>query len=309
MLLKFWYKALLLIGLSVLSLAVYFALFADGTSDNYYLRFTSRQQSSMILGTSRAAQGILPEIFNESDLDFDGPMYNFAFTMENTPYGPIYLEAINRKLESGTEDGLFILEVNPFSISTETENDDPLQYREVDNFIDTLHLFNMQPNLEYLLSAYAESYYTLMLKSLFDRKSVLRQDGWLDVTVPMDEESVNQRQKAKVEQYRTHILSTYEFSPIRLDALSETIEALLGSGTVLLVRLPTDCTFYEMESGYLPDFDRMMEKLSDVHAVPYINLAPDCSQVKTTDGNHLWKESGRLVSNRLLREAERNMEK
>src|SRR5689334_18034252 len=89
---------------------------ANGTTDEYYLRFTTGKQRSMMLGGSRAAQGLHPSVFNNVDAPslFAGPMYNFAFTMGHSPYGATYREAIARKLDPDTRNGLFILQVDPW---------------------------------------------------------------------------------------------------------------------------------------------------------------------------------------------------
>ena len=74
---------------------------ANGTTDEYYLRFTTERQRSMILGGSRAAQGLHPDILNaRAGADrFEGPLYGFAFTIAHSPYGPAYLHAIVEKLD------------------------------------------------------------------------------------------------------------------------------------------------------------------------------------------------------------------
>ena len=65
---------------------------ADGKTDPFYLRFTTDKQNSLILGTSRAAQGLLPEVLN-SKLNRDD-FFNYSFTLGHSPYGPTYLKSI-----------------------------------------------------------------------------------------------------------------------------------------------------------------------------------------------------------------------
>ena len=54
---KFLFKIFLLI-IFISLLHIIFSFFSDGSTDNFYLRLTSKKQNSMILGTSRSAQGV-----------------------------------------------------------------------------------------------------------------------------------------------------------------------------------------------------------------------------------------------------------
>lgn len=60
---------------------------ADGYTDPFYIRFTTPKQNNLILGTSRAAQGLQPDVFKDI-LETD--VYNYAFTVTHSPYGPTY---------------------------------------------------------------------------------------------------------------------------------------------------------------------------------------------------------------------------
>ena len=44
--------------LPIIGIHLYLASFAGGNTDSFYRRFTSPQQSNLILGNSRAAQGV-----------------------------------------------------------------------------------------------------------------------------------------------------------------------------------------------------------------------------------------------------------
>lgn len=76
---------------------------ADGSTDPFYIRFTTPQQESLILGTSRAAQGLQPKVFDSiSSLD----IYNYAFTIGHSPYGKTYLNSIKKKIRENTKNGV-----------------------------------------------------------------------------------------------------------------------------------------------------------------------------------------------------------
>jgi hypothetical protein len=59
------------------------ALLADGTSDDYYLKFSTPKQGSMILGTSRAKQGLIPSVLSEAIEGGDVKLFNFSFTLKS----------------------------------------------------------------------------------------------------------------------------------------------------------------------------------------------------------------------------------
>ena len=72
-----------IIALIALSLFIWIFSFADGTNDPFYLRFTSPKQNNLIIGTSRAAQGLQPKILNGiCQTEF----YNYAFTLGRSPF-------------------------------------------------------------------------------------------------------------------------------------------------------------------------------------------------------------------------------
>ena len=149
----FWSK----IGGTILLVAIahiVVAFFGDGKTDAYYLRLTTPKQKSLILGTSRAAQGIFPEEFQDliDTFNFEGPLYNFAFTALNSPYGEHYFSAIQQKLDPAAKNGLFVLTVDPWSLSSlQSNTKNNLGGREADLFLGNLNCYTCNPNFEYLL--------------------------------------------------------------------------------------------------------------------------------------------------------------
>lgn len=283
----------------ILSIVTVFAVFwqADGSTDPFYLRFTSNSQSSLILGTSRAAQGILPEVLNEelNRKDF----YNYSFTVGHSPYGAVYLRSIKAKLEKGKKDGIFILAVDPWSVSSRTRDpNDFKHFRENNLSLGEVSLVNYHPNFEYLLDSYSSQYLDILRRGGYD-KVFLHKDGWLEVTVGMDSIELADRIENKVKVYREENLPKYHFSNYRLEYLAKTISYLKSYGEVYLVRLPINSKIFEIENKLVFDFDDKIENLGRKYSVPYFNLTNRNSDFQYTDGNHLYKESGRKVS-RLL---------
>lgn len=279
---------LVLLGLTATGLV----FLANGATDNFYLRFTSpRQTGGLVLGTSRAAQGLRPDVLGPA---LDAEIYNFAFTIAQSPYGPTYLDAIERKLAADAT-GPFLLAVDPWSVSSTTEDpNDSMAYRELDLCLGNTRVLNMDPNPFYLANNLGGSYHSILFP---DRRTVLHEDGWLEVNVPMDEVSVAERTARKVLDY-TGKLETFTPSTHRRDCLVRTIDRLRSHGPVVLVRLPIDPAIMRIEDQYMADFDDWLAPaISSADA--YIDMTDLNDSVDYTDGNHIHSESAVRVSQEL----------
>ena len=134
-----------------------YAVFLTGKqTDDFYKRFTSPQQHSLILGSSRGS-GINPAILDQiiqpkyPNVKF----YNYAFTWGHSPYGPKYLESIKKKLDPATKDGIFVVIVEPTALMvTRSKPDSPEYYFENDKSVAKTNFVNINPNLEYLIESY-----------------------------------------------------------------------------------------------------------------------------------------------------------
>jgi hypothetical protein len=268
---------------------------ADGNTDPFYIRFTTPKQEHLILGTSRAAQGLQPKVF-DSILKLN--MNNYAFTAYHSPYGPVYYESILKKIKPETTDGVFILSVDPWSISSTAKNpNDSLHFREQNAFLNNTPLVNIKPNPFYLIHAFKGNY-TDILKSNNGNQLFLHDDGWLEVTVDMDSSAVSNRTKAKIRSYRTNCLPVYQFSEFRFNYLRKTIAFLSTHGEVYLVRLPVHPEMMAIENEFMPEFDHLMLDLIPSVDV-YLNLTNENKNHQYIDGNHLFKNSGKTVSQKI----------
>ena len=272
-------------------------------TDAYYLRFTTDRQNSLILGSSRSAQGIVPLVINRSDLDFEGALYNFSFTGTHSPYGPVYNDSIRKKIDSNTQGGLFILEVNPKSLSYDsrvTNDDNPDNYREVGLFLDQVKNINVNPNIGYIAKAYKGTVFNL-LSSQFSSSSplYLHKNGWLEVTISMDSEDVKKRVDQKIQKYSANF-KYYRPSYNRRQSLAKLIVMLKHHGRVVLTRLPVSPAFLELENNYAPEFNEEMISISDAHDIEFIDLTSESHKIITTDGNHLYKDSAIDVTRQLV---------
>jgi hypothetical protein len=184
--------------------------FANGKIDNFYLRFTSARQSSLILGNSRSAQGLMPSVIENELRNFshEGSLYNYSFTLSTSPYGPYYLQSIRKKLDPKTRNGLFILSVDPWSISRESALplDDTLKYFESSSIPFNMRFVNQNPNWEYLLKNYDRGWGDMILRNVvYQTQTNLHADGWLEVSVPMDSARQARRVRQRLEIYSKQI--------------------------------------------------------------------------------------------------------
>jgi len=269
-----------------------FSLKAGGYTDPFYRRFTSPRQTSLILGTSRSAQGLLPEVINTVLGRTD--VYNYSFTVLHSPYGPVYLNSITKKLRSQTKNGVFILSVDPWSVSSDKLNpNDSASFKEAGLALGTTTYVNYKPNLHYLVNNFDHFLYKTFLQS---KNEYVHPDGWLEVSVNMDTNEVAKRLKNKVQDYTTNMLAKLSISPMRLKYLISTITFLQQYGKVYLVRLPANPLIMAIDNQFDPQFNNRMSDISSKQGVPFLDLTYLNASMRYTDGNHLYKESGKIVS-------------
>lgn len=274
-------------------------MLADGTSDAFYLRFTTPAQSSLILGTSRAAQAIQPKILHKilGKKNITNTFFNYSFTNANSPYGPVYYRSILKKLDPNTKNGIFILAVSPWSISSRASNpNDSVHFREANLFLDNTNYVNLNPNIFYLANSYTSLYYKILKNKITKPDIILHEDGWLEVNVPMDSKSFLDRLSRKVETYETENLPFFKYSNTRFNYLSKTITYLQKHGKVFIVRLPIHQKILDIENKSMPDFNSKIIGLSIKHNVAYLNLTTSGKDYKFTDGNHIYKTSGAIIT-------------
>ena len=159
---------------------------------------------------------------------------------------------------------------------------------------------NVKPNLEYLVKSYNGTWGNIIHKKIFSGPSYLHEDGWLEVTVPMSDASVERRSKAKEKAYAV-LKADRGYSEVRHKFLESTISFLEKHGTVFLVRIPVPLWMEDFEKELMPNFDQVIEELAEKESVEYFNLTGSDIEYQFTDGNHLYKESGKQVSETIAR--------
>lgn len=284
-----------------------------GYVDAFYARFAAPPAGSLVLGTSRAAQAIRPDVLAaQLGGRYQGPWLNYAFTLAESPYGPGYLSSIRRKLAPGTRHGLFVLAVDPWSLSLPKD----VQYRDSDyprfshfkvvafpeekSMVSQLASLSQSPNLDYLAHYLHKPFYQLLLDT--DTARVverLHPDGWLEIALPPPTTNLALLQRRTAEKLATYrkLAATSHLARERWSSLSETIRFLKQYGQVVLVRLPTGPEMATLENQYQPDFNQDMRLLAGNHAISYLNYLDQ--PYPTNDGNHITRGAAGQFSQRL----------
>ncbi|PCJ82031.1 MAG: hypothetical protein COA49_03460 [Bacteroidetes bacterium] len=300
--------ALILAIISVLHLAL--AYTADGTTDDYYLKFASKDQSSLILGTSRALQGIIPSVLSSSIQTEENPIrfFNFAFTLKSSPFGKVYLDAIMKKVTPESKGGCFIVTVDPWSIS-EVKSEIG-KTPDTSSVLFGINDFTSTPNFSYLINQYPHGWGRILLnrveKSILKKYnnelnssvngsfSLLDKDGWLEVYTSLDSDFVKKKEVARFKTYKEKSLKRTA-SDFRIQYLYRTVEFLKTHGDVYIVRLPVHDTMREIENEYMHDFDdRIASAISMSDGYLDFNTVPN--PYSYTDGNHLTRGSAKEVT-------------
>lgn len=269
---------------------VLFVYNAGGYYDHFYVRFTTPKHKNMILGTSRAAQGLEPYVFKNI---LNKNIGNYAFTVAHSPFGKVYYESIMRKHKK-EKNGLFIIAIDPWSISSWSSSPNNLnEFRENKLCLSKIKDVDSSPNFSYIFQNFAGKYSGLFLRKT---KTYLHKDGWLEVkNIAMDSISVANRISKKIKDYRNNYLPKAKYSSARFDYLIKIIEYLNDYGQVYLVRLPIHKSMMEIEDELMPDFDLKIKKAIEL-SDGYLDMTSKNEKFAYTDGNHLYKTSGEEVS-------------
>jgi len=299
-------------GLIIIGIYFIVSWFAGGPTQHLYGKFTSGKKHSMIIGTSRALMGFNPNVTDSVLSNGQFGLYNYAFTEIHSSYGEVYYNAILKKLDTLSGNGLFIVAVDPWAISvTKALVDKPDQYPEHKLSVATTRSFTTKPNFSYLKNAYHLSWGRILLEILINEhpERTVHTSGWLEVTERQDSVTLHQRIRDKVKYFRKGKFNHYRVSPNRLEFLEKTIDLLNRYGQVFMVRMPVHPTIKALEDEYSPSFDLQMRELAAKYGIYYL---PNCCQGENLvffDGHHLESTSaitfsaevGRWIRSRLKR--------
>lgn len=284
---------------SILPIAVFIItsiIYADGFIDPFYLRFTTPKQENLIIGTSRAAQGIVPSVL-KSNLNKD--FYNYSFTISHSPFGEAYYNSIIKKLNKKTKDGVFIISIDPFSITSHHDKDGKESFVN-EKMIENQITVSMNPNIEFIIKNGLSPWRAIFTHHRTVKHDItfLHKDGWMEVKYPWTEEKYKANLEVKIKDYRKDQMKR-KLSSHRVYYLKKTIEFLQKHGKVYLVRIPTAKEMYDLENDLLPNFDSRIQDIADLFKIPYFDCSKDFSIYQTTDGNHLFYPSAKKFTQAL----------
>ena len=271
--------------------------------DRSYSKFTHKA-GNLILGISRAHDGISPKIIEqEFNNSIQKPVLNFAIEKTQTSYGAVYLNAIKHKIDSTSNNGLFILSVSPgsFLISKGMKDSANIDL-DKNTLLAKMTHFNSQPNYEYIRKCYDGSLYRGLLKP--QKMYVdIHPDGWLEFkSKKIDKEKLAVKRKLWMEQTNNsyqQILKHQKKSEYRMQMLEETISYLKNYGTVVVTRIPIDPDFLILENNFWTDFNQRMNIITDRQNVPYLDFSKTGNLYKTYDGSHLYGDSAKRFTKTL----------
>lgn len=282
-----------LFGLSIIISFYFILLLENGNSDFYYTKLTGERQASLIIGNSKAAQGIVPDILN-SNFNFKDEIrfFNYAFTSIISPYGESYLSSIKAKIDY-TKKNNFIVCVDVWSLIEEKEK--PNQFIETKGFLSNVKNVNVTPNFEYLLNYYDKQFYEIILRRFDPSYFKLHKSGWLEIDISIDSISQRKRLDERVMFLRNQ-MKYFEFSEKRYNSLIETLKFLKENGDVFLVKIPSKKEVSYFENLMAPNLDEKFIDLSIKYSLPYFNVDSLSSKFIYTDGLHLYKDSSKEFS-------------
>lgn len=261
-----------------------FAFIPSGRMGDVYERITSPLQSSIVIGTSRAAQAVNPEIINSRlKTAYFTPLYNFAFHLDASSYNEVYETAIYKKLAPCiNRRNIFVIAVDPWAV------------RKLDSIPRelALHSYSQSPNMEYIAKNFSRSWFSPLPTHSFVNKYGRTEVDYVPKTKEEWEKRVDMRLAAYID-----MAKKYCYDQNSQYVLERIIDTLKKRGDIFLVRIPVSKAMRNLENKICPDFDDRMFTISKKHAIAYFDFKK--ADYKTTDGNHMTQSEGNRFSKEL----------
>jgi len=295
---KIYFKILAFTLPAIIAVIVSCEMFPESFVDYYYAKVT-HEGKSLIIGTSRASQGLIPDSLMKGT-KFDGPMLNFAFSSFESAFDEGYYNAIKEKLDDNIKNGLFIIEIDPAAIYINESM--PLSKKLSGQII-----FHGNPNYEYMYRNINPFYKIIEQRNFRDDKSIQHPNGWMEVTLPLDSMSVKSRGEVKLKVAR-ETFPQCTLSKERIHYLRETIRLLKDHGKVMMIKIPAWKPIQDVENKYSPDLNKVLQQIGMEMNIKYYDFTANSSNFSYADGNHLDEKSAKKFSaelNKLILENER----
>lgn len=275
----------------IFSIITFILVYYGGYVDYFYEKFTTPKAKSFILGDSRSLQGIQPAVIdNFFNNRFSSPILNYSFTIAQVSYGPLYSESIKRKLDNSGDNGLYILIVHPWILSTrESDDEEKGVFFEENKPPHNMKFVDLSPNFEYFFRNLGYFHF----RSIFRKTSKLHKDGWLEESnLPKNKMILDNWTSNQIKMYSGYS-KQWKKSTYRLKSLDSLINYLNPLGTVCLVRMPVCREILEIEENYWSNFDEDISHVAEKQDVQYFNFRKDTCVYNFYDGNHVDKFSGK----------------
>tara|TARA_Y100000815_G_scaffold46279_1_gene38018 strand:+ start:3841 stop:4776 length:936 start_codon:yes stop_codon:yes gene_type:complete len=298
-------KLLLFLALLASAYAFLVNRLSEGYVDMYYPKYT-QGASSLVIGLSRADQGIDPKTVTENiNQEIDLPLINFAANQYY--YGEVYLEAIKKKLIRANGKGVFILSASPGSFTAPIGfGAEGIKKMDEKAAIGKTEYFNSNPNYSYIINCYGEGLYHALLAQRAPGNVITHDNGWNEVLASGSDFTLSDALKMDWKRqnlaYFQRRLPKEETKSYRWEWFGKTIEYLMDKGQVILVRMPADKEIIDFENENSPNFRKSMDSITKVHQIPYLDYSKNAPGYETYDGSHLHSESAIQFSTQLAKD-------
>lgn len=278
---------------------------SEGYVDMYYPKFTQKA-GSLVIGLSRADEGIDPEtILNNLPKKSDQSLVNFASNQNY--YGKVYLEAIKHKLDDSGENRFFILTISPGSFTAPKGfGTKGIEAMDTKTPIGKTSDFTSNPNYSYIMNCYGNSLYNVFLDVDSADNLTSHQNGWNEISLKSNTFTIT---KDLMFDWKRQNLAYFErrspkeeVKTYRLEWFGKTIEYLKNKGRVFLVRMPADEEIISFENEHLPTFNAMVDSITKIYQVPYLDYSESRPGFGTYDGSHLYSETAKEFSTVLAKD-------
>ncbi len=271
--------------------------------DIYYIKCSSPKKCSIITGTSRAAEGIVPSVFNAKKTRFDS-LYNFAFNLGVSPYGPTYFKAIRDKVDTSSTNNshrLFIITIDPWAVSGKKNvADEAKNFKEKNSFLGTMTSFSSAPNLSYFYATHKRPLYHFLFNGDNGGKIDLNGGQRISHTETLSEKFIMSHTRAKMSHYRKKVAQTNQVSPLRITYFTKIIKWLQKYGSVHVVRLPVSAQMAKLEHEYAPGFSDQIMHICAMQKIPFHDFLSMSSDSLCYDGNHLQHKAASDFTQQLI---------